>query len=306
MRAACGEFVLQELTRRARAAGTPDLMREYLADPDGYRQQMQYMMRAMAEDSPAAQAFVDRTVGESEAVHRAGVAAGSMRESSDPRALAVLNVLISLATVTMPPALARALGQQKFGPDVLRRLAVPTLELYTYGPVHRRHRAADRSGGRRGDEQVMTITLPVFDQLEDSLWLTWCGRALDNRWEDPLLGDELADQIVRELDYDYRKLKITPSSAIYIAHRALKLDEIAQDFVTRHPQAVRAIMRSEGFDDPRTPESWNPKLRLVREVLMTREPEAEQFPAGLRWANRLSARSESLFRRGNVVLHYRF
>ena len=33
----------------------------------------------------------------------------------------------------------------------------------------------------------MTITLPVFDQLEDSLWLTLCGRALDNRREDPLL-----------------------------------------------------------------------------------------------------------------------
>ena len=62
-------------------------------------------------------------------------------------------------------------------------------------------------------------------------------------------------------------------------------------------------MRSEGFDDPRTPESWNPKLELVKEILMTREPEGEQFPAGLRWANRLSAHSESLSRRGNVVLH---
>ncbi|WP_329481964.1 TetR family transcriptional regulator [Kribbella sp. NBC_01484] len=133
LRAACDEFVLQVLTRRARAAGTPDLLGEYLADPDGYRRQVQYMTRAMAEDSPAAQTFVDRIVGESEAVHRAGVDAGRMRESSDPRALAVLNVLLSLATLTMPPALARALGQEEFGPDVLRRLAVPTLELYTYG-----------------------------------------------------------------------------------------------------------------------------------------------------------------------------
>ncbi|MFI6828481.1 class I SAM-dependent methyltransferase [Kribbella sp. NPDC050241] len=273
----------------------------------------------------------------------------------------------------------------------------------------------------------MTITLPEFDQLEDSLWLTLCGRALDNRRDHPLLGDERADEIVRAVDYDYRKLKIASSSAIYIAHRALKLDQVAQDFITRHPdaigldlgagldsrasrldlpstvdwydvdfpdvvtarqqlipaqervhnlaadisdpgwldavasdrpavvvadgllaffplaewsailgriidhfpsgeiafnaystfavkaakiypgaKAVRAIMRSEGFDDPRTPESWNPKLKLVKEILLTREPEVAQFPAGLRWANRLSAHSESLSRRGNVVLRYRF
>ncbi|MEV5967826.1 class I SAM-dependent methyltransferase [Kribbella sp. NPDC051952] len=273
----------------------------------------------------------------------------------------------------------------------------------------------------------MTVTLPAFDQLEDSLWLTLCGRALDNRRDHPLLGDALADKIVSTVDYDYAKLKIVPSSAIYIAHRALKLDQIAGDFIARHPdaigldlgagldsrahridlpstadwydvdfpnvitareqlvpalprahnvaadladpgwleklptdrpavvvadgllafftlaewsailnriidhfpsgeiafngystfavkaakifpgaKAVRSIMRSEGFDDPRVPESWNPKLKLVKEVLLTREPEVEQFPTGLRWANQLSAHSESLSRRGNVVLHYRF
>ncbi|MER6583037.1 hypothetical protein, partial [Nonomuraea sp. NPDC001023] len=37
------------------------------------------------------------------------------------------------ATLTMPPSLARALGHEQFGPDVLRRLALPTLELYTHG-----------------------------------------------------------------------------------------------------------------------------------------------------------------------------
>ncbi|TDW15988.1 TetR family transcriptional regulator [Kribbella kalugense] len=133
LRAVCDEFVLEVLTSRARAAGTSDLLGEYLADPDGYRSQIQYMNRALAEDSPAAQSFVEHIVGEAEAVHQAGVAAGAMRESSDRRALAVLNVLVSLATLTMPPALARALGQDEFGPAVLRRLAVPTLELYTYG-----------------------------------------------------------------------------------------------------------------------------------------------------------------------------
>ncbi|MEU0482400.1 class I SAM-dependent methyltransferase [Streptosporangium sp. NPDC006013] len=74
--------------------------------------------------------------------------------------------------------------------------------------------------------------------LQATLWLTLCGRALDNRLPNPILGDALADEIVRKTDYDYRKLHISPSSAINIAHRARKLDEIAQRFLARHPDAV--------------------------------------------------------------------
>ncbi len=33
----------------------------------------------------------------------------------------------------MPPPLARALGHEQFGPEVLRRMTVPTLELFTRG-----------------------------------------------------------------------------------------------------------------------------------------------------------------------------
>ncbi|MGW7481262.1 hypothetical protein ACWGH8_22000 [Nonomuraea muscovyensis] len=56
-----------------------------------------------------------------------------MRPPSDVWALAVLSVLNSVATLTMPPALARALGHERFGSDVLCRLALPTLERYTHG-----------------------------------------------------------------------------------------------------------------------------------------------------------------------------
>ena len=38
-------------------------------------------------------------------------------------------------------------------------------------------------------------------------------------------------------------------------------------------QSVAGLIRSPGFDDPREPESWNPRLKLVREILLTREPE---------------------------------
>ncbi|NBE93961.1 TetR/AcrR family transcriptional regulator [Nonomuraea sp. KC401] len=136
LRSVCDDHVLRILIQRAdnaRPSGMQDLFREYLSNPEEYRLQVQYMLRAIEEDTPAAATFVDTLVAESEEILRAGIADGSMRPSSDVRALAVLTVLNSVATLTMPPPLARALGYERFGPDLLRRLALPTLELYTHG-----------------------------------------------------------------------------------------------------------------------------------------------------------------------------
>lgn len=271
------------------------------------------------------------------------------------------------------------------------------------------------------------ITLPAFTPLEDTLFLTLAGRALDSRSPHPILGDALADEIVRELDYDCERFGLSASPVIDIAHRAKKLDEVAAAFLTEHPDAVgidlgtgldtrahritppptadwydvdfpevvearaqlvprrpnvhdvttdvtdthwldalpidrpavvvadglmaflsdedmralldriiahfpsgeiafngytrfaiwaarhyhgtktvSGLMKSSGFDDPHDPERWNPKLTLVKEILLTREPEVAEFPTALRMWTRLAAHSTALSRRGTTVLHYRF
>lgn len=71
-------------------------------------------------------------------------------------------------------------------------------------------------------------------------------------------------------------------------------------------QSVAGLIRSPGFDDPREPERWDPRLTLVREILLTREPEVAEFPPGLRLWTRLAAHSAALSRRGTTVLQYRF
>jgi AcrR family transcriptional regulator len=137
LRLACDEHVLHVLVERAHGAARPaerqDLLGVYLSDPDEYMLYVQYMVGAIQNDAPAAATFVDTMVEESEAIFRAGVADGTMRPSSDLRGMAVLNALISLAVLTMPAPFARALGHDRFGPEVLRRLTVPTMELYTRG-----------------------------------------------------------------------------------------------------------------------------------------------------------------------------
>jgi len=71
-------------------------------------------------------------------------------------------------------------------------------------------------------------------------------------------------------------------------------------------QSVADLIRSPGFDDPREPERWNPRLKLVKEILLTREPEVAEFPLALRLVTRLAAHSGAWSRRGTTVLHYRF
>ncbi|MEX5719121.1 class I SAM-dependent methyltransferase [Geodermatophilus maliterrae] len=83
--------------------------------------------------------------------------------------------------------------------------------------------------------------------VEDSLFLTLCCRALDNRSPHPILGDEIADEIVRTLDHDYERLNTTTNLVLNVALRAKKIDEVASRFIARHPDAV-GLDLGAGFD----------------------------------------------------------
>jgi O-methyltransferase involved in polyketide biosynthesis len=93
----------------------------------------------------------------------------------------------------------------------------------------------------------MDITLPAFTPIEESLFLTLCGRALDYRSPHSILSDMMADEIVRKLDYDCERFRLSASPIINIALRAKKLDEVALRFVARHPDAV-ALDLGAGLD----------------------------------------------------------
>jgi len=147
---ACDEFVIGNMLTTARdkasPAGLQAVIQGYLANPAEYELDIAYLSRAIAEDSPAGRQFVDTIVDETEAIVRAGIDDGSMNPSSDPRAEAVLIAMTSLAMMTMSSHLARALGFEGrgLGPATMRRLALPSVELYTHGLYT--------------DETVLTVT----------------------------------------------------------------------------------------------------------------------------------------------------
>ena len=80
-------------------------------------------------------------------------------------------------------------------------------------------------------------------------------------------------------------------------------------FAARHSpgtSTVAKLIKFPGVDDPRDFERWNPKLQLIKEILLSREPEVAQFPNPLRLYYRAQARSTAWSRKGTIVLHYRF
>jgi O-methyltransferase involved in polyketide biosynthesis len=75
------------------------------------------------------------------------------------------------------------------------------------------------------------------------------------------------------------------------------------------PAAPSRWPSSSSFPASTTPhdlEGWNPKLKLVKEIALSREPEIGEFPPAQRLYYRLQARSTSWSRTGTIVLHYRF
>ena len=74
----------------------------------------------------------------------------------------------------------------------------------------------------------------------------------------------------------------------------------------RGTASIADAVVNPGFDDPRDPERWEPRLRLAEEILLTREPEVAAYPPAIRLLTRLAARSTALSRRGTTVLRYRF
>jgi hypothetical protein len=66
------------------------------------------------------------------------------------------------------------------------------------------------------------------------------------------------------------------------------------------------VLKFPSVDDPYELERWNPKLKLIREILLTGEPEVAEFPTAIRHYHRLLATSTALSRKGTSVLHDRF
>ncbi|WP_241777664.1 class I SAM-dependent methyltransferase [Streptomyces sp. CT34] len=74
--------------------------------------------------------------------------------------------------------------------------------------------------------------------VKETLLATLYGRAVDSRSKKPILGDTMAVDTVRRLDYDFRKLGMGAGDSAGVALRARQLDVWTARFLARHEEAA--------------------------------------------------------------------
>ena len=67
---------------------------------------------------------------------------------------------------------------------------------------------------------------------------TLYAKALDADFQEPILGDRFAKQIVERIDYDWHKTTITARRAPSVTARTAHFDAWTSQFLAAHPQAV--------------------------------------------------------------------
>ncbi|NJP94772.1 class I SAM-dependent methyltransferase [Nonomuraea sp. FMUSA5-5] len=136
----------------------------------------------------------------------------------------------------------------------------------------------------------MTLSLPALTPVEETLWITLTGRAFDSRQPDPILGDTMADALVRKTGYTNDKLRWTKASCVEVAHRAKKLDEVARRFIARHPDAIGIDLgagldtRALRIDTPPTVDWYDvdfPDVVAARRQLIPDRPHVHTIGADL-------------------------
>jgi len=108
-------------------------MQRWLADIDTHRIALDYLVRMLTDDSDLGNQLFDILVTRTEQMIADEIAAGRMNASSDPRMTAVLIASQSLVPLLLERHVGRALGEAGLSEQVLRRMTIPTLELYTHG-----------------------------------------------------------------------------------------------------------------------------------------------------------------------------
>jgi O-methyltransferase involved in polyketide biosynthesis len=136
----------------------------------------------------------------------------------------------------------------------------------------------------------MGIATTELTPVEQTAFLTVYARALDNRWPRPILGDTLADEVVRKIDYDFAGLGVQTSVVCQAALRAKMLDDRVRAFVKLHPDAV-VVDLGAGLDsgfyrvDPPPAVDWYsvdlPGITALRDQVLPADPRSHSVPASL-------------------------
>jgi TetR/AcrR family transcriptional regulator, regulator of cefoperazone and chloramphenicol sensitivity len=138
LRLACDDYVAEAIMggpADASDGGAAGRLEEALRAVEHHRPEMTYLARVLHDGTEVGDHLFDLFVQSTRTQLREGIASGRIRPSSDVDALAVVVAAYGLVPLAMGRHLGRCLGTGPDGlsPELLERLALPLLELYTHG-----------------------------------------------------------------------------------------------------------------------------------------------------------------------------
>jgi len=136
----------------------------------------------------------------------------------------------------------------------------------------------------------MGIATTELTPVEQTAFLTEYARAMDSRWPRPILGDDLANEVVGKVDYDFAGLGVQTSVVCQTALRAKMLDDRVRAFILRHPDAV-VVDLGAGLDsgfyrvDPPASVDWYsvdlPGILALRDAVLPAHPHSHSVPVSV-------------------------
>ncbi len=84
----------------------------------------------------------------------------------------------------------------------------------------------------------MTSEKVLFTKERETLLFTLYGKALDSASPKPILQDPWAETAVRNIDYDFEKLRVSATESMLIASRAKQFDLFTTQYISGHPDAT--------------------------------------------------------------------
>jgi O-methyltransferase involved in polyketide biosynthesis len=136
----------------------------------------------------------------------------------------------------------------------------------------------------------MGIAITDLTPVERTAFVTQYARAVDSSWPKPILGDVLASEIVRKIDYDFEGLGVPASAIRQTALRAKLLDDRLRDFIAEHPAAVVVDLGAglatpmQRVKPPPTVDWYNvdlPNLIALRDEVVPADAHAHSVAASL-------------------------
>src|ERR1041385_3232605 len=86
-----------------------------------------------------------------------------------------------------------------------------------------------------------------FTQEKETMLMTLYGRAVQNRWQPPILIDPWAEEAVKHIDYDFAKVEkiggifaplFVDVGPVVVASRAATIDLLVNQYLADHTDAI--------------------------------------------------------------------